>query len=279
MSTTPSQTELWNGASGRRWVAQQAALDRALEPFGAAALQHGGIQPGHRVLDVGTGCGATALAIAGMVGAAGHVCGIDISQPMLELARQRAAGADNIALLEGDAQSFAFTGRFDVVYSRFGVMFFADPRAAFRNLRSALLPNGRLIFVSWRCLEDNPWVHVPLSVARSVWPQMPSLPNDDGPGPLALADRERVVDILSSAGFRQIGIERFDAHVSFGGSLDEAVEFAIAGGPLARLLAEATASIRAQICIDLQQTLREHRTVDSFGLDGSVWVVTAVNPA
>ena len=274
---TPTQVELWNGASGRRWVEQQVALDRALQPFGAAALEQAQLQSGQHVLDIGTGCGATALAIAAVVGASGQVCGIDISRPMLELARQRTAGLAGINLLEADAQTHQFQEHFDVVYSRFGVMFFNDPLAAFRNLRSALKSGGRLAFVSWRSVHDNPWYQVPLQVARGVWADMPAIPNDLGPGPFAFADHDRVASILSTAGFVHLQIERFDAHVSFGASLDAAVEFALLAGPLARMLAEASEPIRAEIRSNLRETLRELHTEESFGLSGSAWVVTAAN--
>ncbi|MBM4269590.1 MAG: class I SAM-dependent methyltransferase [Deltaproteobacteria bacterium] len=176
------QVQYWNESAGPRWAAGQEALDERLAPFGTAAMDRGRIAAGEHVLDVGCGCGATTIEIARRVGTNGSAVVADISRPMLEVARRR---APEIPFLEADAQTFGFApSSFDVVFSRFGVMFFADPRAAFANLRKALRPSGRLAFICWQALQKNPWLSLSLGVAaRHVALQPPPAP--DAPGGLS----------------------------------------------------------------------------------------------
>ena len=159
MNDTPTNREqatFWNEQAGRRWVAMQRDLDAQLEPFGIAVASKLGLVSGERVLDVGCGAGATSLMLAERV-RPGPVVGIDISAPLLERARQRGEGIENLRFENADAQTFAFTaGSYDAVFSRFGVMFFADPIEAFRNLRTAMRTGGKLGFVCWRPMSDNP---------------------------------------------------------------------------------------------------------------------------
>ncbi|HXU83397.1 MAG TPA: class I SAM-dependent methyltransferase, partial [Polyangia bacterium] len=148
--------EGWNAEIAERWVAIEEAMDRALAPLGDAAVARARPQPGERVLDVGCGCGPSTAALAQAVGERGHVLGVDIAAPVLERARARLGGLPQVELLQVDAQSAPFTADHDLVFSRFGVMFFADFPAVFRNLASALRPDDRLMFVCWRRFEENP---------------------------------------------------------------------------------------------------------------------------
>ena len=201
------QIQYWND-TGPRWVAQQNVIDDQIRQLGRLAMDRSTVQPGERVLDVGCGCGDTTVELAGRVAPGGTVTGIDISAPMLERARERARTQGAAARFElADAQTHAFAPAIvDVIFSRFGVMFFTDPTAAFANLRRALTPGGRLAFVCWQALPDNPWMFVPLGAALQYLPT-PPLPGPDAPGPFSFADPGRVRTILAGAGFRDVAFE------------------------------------------------------------------------
>jgi SAM-dependent methyltransferase len=199
---------------------------------------------------------------------------------MLARARERAAeqGLRNLRFLEADAQQ-AELGRnaFDLVFSRFGVMFFADPKAAFANLRSSLGPGGRLCFVCWQALAQNPWMSVPLRAVAQVIP-LPPPPAPDAPGPLAFADPDRVRGILTGAGFREVAIEPLQGEMAIGGSsggLDQAVEFALQMGPLARVLRDAVDPPVERLAAAVREALAPHATPNGVVLGCSAWVVSA----
>src|SRR2546427_6919777 len=199
------QVPYWNEAAGPKWVAFQKIIDAQIAPLGERAMDRAGIAPGERVIDVGCGCGDTTIALARRVGPAGLVLGIDISAPMLERAAEtaRAEALANVRFENADAQTHRLpASAFDVVYSRFGVMFFADPVAAFANLRAALRPGGRLAFVCWQALPENPWLFVPLRAAAQHL-TLPPPPAPDAPGPFAFAAPNRVRGILPRAGFAE----------------------------------------------------------------------------
>src|SRR5947207_5895792 len=166
----------WNGALGQRWVEMQQEIDRIVVPFGDAALKAAAPQPGERVIDIGCGCGDTSIEIARMVGAPGTVLGIDVSQPMLEVAHARVALANfaHLAFHQGDASEAALPSNIDLLFSRFGVMFFSQPSSAFSHLRKSLRAGGRCVFVCWRTPRDNEWAMTPLSSARSAMGVTPS---------------------------------------------------------------------------------------------------------
>jgi SAM-dependent methyltransferase len=275
MAASLSQIEYWNGPAGERWAIHQEALDRALEPFGLAALGRANIRPGERVLDVGCGCGATTLAIADRIGESGRVLGIDVSSRMLAEAARRTAGRSNVALLEADAATHRFSPSADVIASRFGVMFFERPVDAFRNLRGALAPAGRLAFACWRAPSENPWVSVPMNAAlRHVGAPPPSGP--DEPGPFSFADRGRVEDILRAAGFSAVRVEPFDADVVLSiAGIEPALEFAITAGMAGRLLADAPPNVADAVREDLRGELVRARTGERVTLGGAVWIASA----
>jgi SAM-dependent methyltransferase len=195
------QAAYWTARS-EQWVTHQAALDARLAPVGEQLLTRAAPRPGERVVDVGCGTGATTLAVAEKVGTRGSVLAVDISEPMLAIARRRSTerGHGHVRFLHGDAQSHDFEPKaYDLVLSRFGVMFFSDPVAAFANLMSALRPGGRLAFVCWAPLEDNPWFKEPLAAGiRWLGPPEPQPPR--APGPLALAETGYIEEILRDAG-------------------------------------------------------------------------------
>jgi SAM-dependent methyltransferase len=234
------QAEYWNSESGRRWIAHQEALDQRLAPLTELLMARAQVHSGECVIDVGCGTGATTLHLAGAVGAYGSVLAVDISDPLLAVARRRLlqAGHANVRFVLGDAQVHRFERMsYDLVISRFGVMFFEDPVGAFRNLLVALRPGGRLAFVCWRPLEDNPWFALPLEVGiEKLGPPKPRPRR--APGPLALSEPDYINDILSAAGFGCIQIDRVDTWLPGAGSPREEAELASQVGPLARLMRE-----------------------------------------
>ena len=273
------QIRYWNEQSGPRWVKQQKRLDLQLEQLGLAAMQRAGVKPGEHVLDVGCGCGQTALQLAERMGLHGSVLSIDISQPMLTRARERQheLGMKNLEFLQADAQTCPFEReRFDLIFSRFGIMFFDDPAAAFANLCSALCPAGRLCFLCWQALEKNEWMRVPLAAAMQYVAPPPPLP-PNAPGPFAFADPERVRHVLEAGGFKDISLESYDTGLSLGGatSVDEAVEFMLEIGVIERLVQDADASVRAHVAEAIRAALTPYTNRGGVSLNGAAWIVLA----
>src|SRR3954471_20518053 len=198
------------------WAEIREPLELQLAPLGRHALAALAPRPGESVLDIGCGGGETALDLARAVAPGGTVVGVDLSAAVLAFARRAADGCERVRFIQADAQAFPFEpASFDAAFSRFGVMFFADPTAAFINIRRGLKPDGRLAFVCWRSLEENPLDVLPLRAASAHLPPQPA-PDPDAPGPFAFADPERVRDILQGAGFAKIEITPHDEPVGSG---------------------------------------------------------------
>lgn len=270
------QIAYWNAAAGQTWAALQERLDRQLEPLGRAAIDALDPAADERIIDIGCGAGQTSLELAGEVGPDGTVLGVDISAPLLEVARRRAAeaGLANVRFLEADAQTRAFApGSADGVFSRFGVMFFADPPAAFRNIREALRPGGRLAFVCWRPLALNEWMLIPMRAALQHIPAPPPPADPNAPGPFAFADPDRVRGILGEAGFSDIAIEAHDTRIG-GNDLDQTVAMSLRVGPLGALLRE-NPDMRDTVVGSIREALEPHAGPAGVFLPGAVWVVTA----
>ncbi|MBO0764863.1 MAG: methyltransferase domain-containing protein, partial [Hyphomicrobiaceae bacterium] len=201
------QATYWSGAAGLRWIARQETLDIVLEPIQAILSERAAVATGERVIDVGCGCGASSIALARRVGPTGRVTGVDISAPMLARARQQAPADLPLEFVLADATVHPFEpGAADLLVSRFGVMFFADPVVSFRNMRNGLRPGGRVTFACWRALDLNPWMHLPLLEALKHVAAPPRWGPDE-PGPFAFAREERVRGILEGAGYSAVGME------------------------------------------------------------------------
>ncbi|UZE06617.1 class I SAM-dependent methyltransferase [Pseudomonas corrugata] len=196
----------WNGQSGEYWAANQARLDAMFAVFGQAAIEAAAPATGERVLDVGCGAGASSLALAARVGAGGHVLGVDISEPLIGRARAFAPKDTPVLFRVADASSTELPeGAFDILFSRFGVMFFDDPTGAFAHMRRALRPGGRVAFVCWRGVAENDWLRLPMGAIKDIVP-LPAPPGPEAPGPFSFGDRGRVTRILTAAGFTDIAI-------------------------------------------------------------------------
>jgi SAM-dependent methyltransferase len=285
MKTDDANTEqarYWNEVAGPKWVALHDFVEPQVAPIGVHTMQKAALDTGARVLDVGCGCGTTTLEIARRVGADGQVTGIDLSAVMLERARQaaQADGFSNVRFHQGDAQTHGFEAAcFDTVFSRFGVMFFNDPPSAFANLRRSLRSGGRLAFVCWQPLQENPWVFVPLGAAATQI-ELPSPPAPGSPGPFSLSDPTRVREILSAAGFEDVGLEdlRSELLVGGGSDMERSVDFLLQMGPTATAMREADPSKRPAVAAAVRESLLPYQTPAGVRLGFAAWIVTASNP-
>jgi SAM-dependent methyltransferase len=272
----------WNGVLGQRWVAMRQEVDRIVAPFGDAALKAAAPQPGEYAIDIGCGCGDTAIEIAQLVGPAGSVLGIDVSQPMLEVARSRglAAACSQLSFREGDASEARLPSNIDLLFSRFGVMFFSQPSSAFRHLRKSLRKGGRCVFVCWRTPRDNGWAMTPLSAARKALDITPAPSDPEAPGPFAFADEERLRTILADSGFGHIDVQRFDTAIFLGATPRSAAEGVVQMGPVSRLVREVGIEHMPIIVDAIEQTLVPLAAPNGHvSLNGSTWIVAATNPA
>lgn len=270
--TNDDQTTLWNGTAGRAWVDEQESLDRMFEPF--EAMLADAVAPGAQVLDIGCGTGATTIAAARRAGAGGSATGIDVSGPMLALARERAARAGVAArFLQADAQTAALEpASFDSLISRFGVMFFGDPVAAFANLLRATRAGGALTALAFRAAAENPFM---TTAERAAAPHLPNLPprKPDGPGQFAFADRDRVTGILGSAGWRAIDIRPVDVSCAFPRAhLDR---YFTRLGPVALVLQQAPEALRERVVDSVRAAFGGFVAGDEVRFTAACWRIAA----
>lgn len=273
-----AQIDYWNAAAGDTWAGLQELLDRQIAPLGHEAMLALAPRHGEHVIDVGCGCGATSVDLAARVGATGRVVGVDISKPMLGVARRRPLppGIVRPEFREVDAQSGNLgLGIFDAAYSRFGVMFFSDPLAAFVNIRASLKQRGRLAFVCWRGLAENDWMREPLEAASPLLP--PFAPSDPtAPGPFAFADDGRLRTILAGAGFDSVSIEPFNTRIG-AGDLEQALKLALQVGPLGAAIREHP-DLQFKVTDAVREALNRHSTAHGVLMPAAVWIVRAMSP-
>lgn len=273
------QAAAWDGPQGDVWVEREETLNASLVPHTDVLLDAAEVRPADRVLDVGCGTGATTRACARRT-PDGDVLGVDLSSAMLRRARERAEddGMQNVSFEQGDAQVHPFPPeRFDLVVSRFGIMFFADPVAAFANLRSATAPGGRLAAVVWQGVERNDWIALPRT-ALALGRDLPPIPSD-APGPMGLADADRTHRLLTDAGWSDVHLDDESVPYTFGPDVESAVEHASNVGMLRALLEGLDREHTAQAVDALRAVMAEHATGDGVRLDSRVWVIRATQHA
>jgi SAM-dependent methyltransferase len=271
------QVAYWNGPGGQHWADRQATQDIVLGPVADVLIDHAAARAGERIVDVGCGSGATTIAFAKKVGPTGHVLGIDISGPMLARARQNVPAGVRIDFVLADATVHPFEpASFDLLVSRFGVMFFAEPAVSFANLHKAMRPSGRLAFACWRDPRENPFFTAPLQAVYKHVPKLPP-PGPEDPGPFSFASEARVHRILGEAGFKGIALEPCDLSldIAVGRGLDAAVESTLEIGPAARALAEQPPEIRTAATQSIREALAPFVRGQAVPLSASLWIVTA----
>lgn len=277
------QAKAWNGAMGQRWVERQAFMDRMLAPVADVLFDNVELSPGLRVIDIGCGSGETTLRLAANVAPDGHATGLDISAPLLARARERTSAGAPVTFIEADATVHPFTpGDADLLFSRFGVMFFAEPAISFANMRKGLRSGAKVCLACWRAATVNQWLTVPMAAVRPLLPpDAPSEPTDpEAPGPYAFADDGRVRRILGEAGFDDIGIWPVDLEIdcAAGGGTAAAVESALEIGPVSRGLARATDAVRAAATESLGRAFAPFEAESgTVMLGAAIWLVTATN--
>lgn len=273
----PTQREYWNGKVGEEWARHADLMDAMLQPLTQPAFDLLDLRPGERVLDIGCGAGSTTLAAAKYV-RDGAALGVDISQPLLALARQRASEqASTARFAEADVAAAAIPGApFDAAFSRFGVMFFDDTAAAFAKIRKALRPGGRIVFICWRTFAENGWSYAPLAALQPILkgPIAPADPN--APGPFRLQDPEAIKSMLAASGWRGVSITPWDGDVlvAGGGDANAAAAFLLKIGPCARAITDQQLD-PAQAQQLLAEFLRQRETKQGVALPAATWIVRA----
>lgn len=272
-----AQIETWNNAAGKTWTRFQKQLDVQLGRIGARIVEAARPAAGEQALDVGCGAGALTTEFAARVGRQGRVTGVDFSEPLLNVARSRPINdqAAPIDWLCADAQIHAFEpGRFDLIVSRFGVMFFDDPVAAFANLKRATKPGGRLVFACWRSLDENPWLTLPVEAVSHLVAPPQTAPG--APGPFAFAERGRLYEVLHGAGWSNIDLDPYDAAIG-GLPLDETAQLMTRVGPVGAAIREAGASdaLKADAEAAVRTALEPFRTPSGVFTPSASWIATA----
>jgi SAM-dependent methyltransferase len=276
--------EAWSGPLFERFVRYRELVAEGLGAHGEVALEAHPPRTGDRVVDLGCGFGDTTQRLAGLVGPGGEAFGVDVSEPFIEQARKEAeeAGAGNVRFAVADVQATEFGETFDYAFSRMGIMFFANPVAALRNVREALAPGGRFCAVVWRRKEDNEWVRRAELVVDEYLdhPEQSDQPTC-GPGPFSMANADTLSEQLKIAGFEGIELRRSDLPLKIGNDLDHAVEFNMALGPageVLRLWEDRIDEIRPKIAADLREVLAEFDGPDGVWAPASTWIVSAAAP-
>jgi ubiquinone/menaquinone biosynthesis C-methylase UbiE len=276
--------EAWDGPLYDRFERFRPIVTAGLGAHGEVALKLIRPRSGQRVLDVGCGFGDTTQRIAGLVGPDGAVVGVDVAPRFIETARREAAAAavDNVRFAVADVQTDDLEGPYDMAFSRFGTMFFANPVAALRNVRSALAPGGRLVMVVWRRRMDNDWLYRGQTIVEGIVSRPEEYDEPTcGPGPFSMADADTTSDILLNAGYGEISLRRCDLPIAIGADIDEAIDLVMAlgpGGEVLRLAGERAAHLHDEVRSALRAGLSEFDDGDAVHAPASTWIVSAENP-
>jgi len=282
MSGTGADERAFWDQRAAAWERRIDALNLFSDTYGTAALDSLAVQPGERIVDIGCGPGTTAVELAQRVGPGGEVIALDISEAMLAAAKRRAerANATNIRFLSTDLERETIDGGgLDGAFSRFGVMFFVDPVAAFSNVAGSLRPSGRLACSVWGPLGDNPWMFVPTLAAAGVLQADLPLPGPDEPGPFSLADPGRIVSVLERAGFVNVDVSPVaGTRIVTEAHADEEVRTLLEVGPAGEAFDAADERTRGAAVDAVISAIEPYREADGWSLAGSALVVTATRP-
>lgn len=283
-ATQPNEfVEFWNDTLAVKFERFREILMNGLSHHSRVPLDKLEVAPGSKILDVGCGWGDTAIELARKTGPEGFVLGLDCVDQFLAKGREdaAAAGLENVKFVDADVQTYPFEPEFDLCFSRFGMMFFENPVAAMRNIRKALKPGGEIMFIVWRDIEDNPWMHLPKKVVLEHLPP----PGDDartcGPGPFSMSNTEVVSKQLEIAGFRDVNFDRTDGPVTVGDSVENAMQFQLALGPAGEVFREAGDEAerkRGEIEQALRDALAPYEQDGKIIMQSSSWTITARNP-
>ena len=271
-SGNEDQIEFWNGAQGINWVANDAHFSRLTEPFTDALFDAADVSSGERVADIGCGCGETAVRLAAI---AAEVVGVDVSAPMLDRARERAAGLANVRFVEADAASYAFQPQFDLVFSHFGVMFFADPASAFANLHRALVPDGRIAFACLQAPAENDWLMASAAAVAPFLPQSPP-PPPNAPSPFAFADPDRTCALVEAGGFVEVDVKPITSVVWVADDLDDGMRFMTEVNVfLRRAVTELDGPTCSRALSAAREAMAPYATDTGLVMPAAAWLVTA----
>jgi ubiquinone/menaquinone biosynthesis C-methylase UbiE len=278
-SPNAREVQYWNSAQTRAWADEYEVIDRLFAGLTRVALDHAAPKLGERVIDIGCGSGTTVLELAARVGPTGYVLGADVSKPSVEKARERiaAAGVQQAEITLCDVSTHTFPANsFDLVFSRFGVMFFTDPVAAFANIHKAMKSDGRLAVAVFRTPQENKWATAALAAVRHLLPPI-TPPGPEDPGQFSWADAARVHRILETAGFQDISLTPHDPEMPLAGrgGAAEAASFMSRVGPVVRAMSDASEQRRKEVRAALEAFFKIHEGPNGIVLPGAIWVITA----
>ncbi len=268
------QIEFWNGDAGAKWVDNQEKMDQMLNPLSDVAIDIAEPQFDERVMDIGCGCGATSVELARR---GAKVWGIDVSASMLARARERSVEHPDMVFTEADASTYEFLAEHRLIFSRFGVMFFADPVKAFSNLRSALVPQGRMVFLCWQAANKNEWISRVGQAVKGFLPEPTEAPDPRAPGPFAFAESDYLEGILSRAGFQNIDFQSLSIDLKLASTVEEALDFQSNIGPLSAVIAQLEGQVREDAMNAAKEELQASMSEEGIKLGSAVWLVTASN--
>jgi ubiquinone/menaquinone biosynthesis C-methylase UbiE len=282
--TNDEFTAFWNNVLAAKFERFRNILLDGLSYHSDVPLRALDIQRGSKVLDVGCGWGDTAIELAKKVGPTGSVLGIDCCDAFLQKGRDDAAEArlENVRFVAADVQTYRFEPEYDFCFSRFGMMFFANPVAAMRNIKRALKPGGRLMFITWRAIGDNAWADVPKKLMLDFLPPPGADGQTCGPGPFSMASPEVVAAQLAAAGFEHARFEPLDGDIMVGASVDQALDFQFALGPAGEIFREAGSLAekrRPEIEAAMRARLSAYRRDGKVFMPSGSWTITARKPA